>query len=130
MKTEKVLKHLQEKGFNCIESGEFPDIFAWKPFMDMNNNSPVLHTQTTIGDKIVGKTFIPFFVALVGCKKNKKLNKKEKQMVKSILDENRCNLFLVAYEKKGKIEFEEMEKQLPKAPKVKEIKKELPSYFG
>ena len=126
-----VLKHLQEKGFNCIAQSKpaFPDIIAWKPFMDMQGKSPILHTQTIMGSEVTNKSFIPFFVTLVECKKNKKLNKKEKAAVKIILDENRCNLFLIAYKEKGKLEFTEIETS-NKIPTAEIIKKERPSYLG
>jgi hypothetical protein len=128
----KVVKHLIEKGFNCVIQPKpiFPEIIAWKPFTDMEGRSPILMTQTEISGRVINKQFVPFFVALVECNSKKYLNKKKTGEVKKILEENRCNVFLVAYkDKKNKLEFQEInlkERQI----KVKPGKKEIPSYLG
>lgn len=118
----RVLKHLKEQGFNCVVQKSFPDIIAWKPFMDSNGMSPVLHTQMMMGNKVSHNTFIPFFVTLVECKK---LTKKTKKEAEKVLKENRCNIFLVAYLNKKKLEFQEIKSKKG----IKIVKKEIPSYL-
>ncbi len=129
---KQVIKHLKGKGFNCIVQSAFPNIFAWKPFMDGEGRSPILFTQASIGDKIVNKQLVPFFVALVECNsKNKYLNKKKKEEVKKILEEERCNVFLVAYkDKKNRLEFQEINLRRKQQYPIEPEKKEIPSYLG
>jgi len=126
----KVIQHLLSKGFNCISQPTvFPDIIAWKPFIDEKGNIPLIYTETTLGDKVSHNSFTPYFITMVGCKSKKKLNKKENREVKNILDERRCNMFLVAYPEKKELKFQEIVLK-DNTPKPKQVKKLAPSYLG
>jgi len=125
-----VIEHLKEKGFNCIiQKSAFPDIVAWKPFSDGKGNSLALNAQANVGGRIARKVFFPFFVSFVECRANKHLSKKENEIVKKILEEGRCNAFLVAYKDKKKLKFQEIELKGSTAI-TKDIKEPLPSYLG
>lgn len=127
----KVLKHLKEKGFNCIVQPKpaFPEIVAWKPFEDGKGHFMMLNVEATIEGKAFSKVLSPFFVALVECKDKKFLNKKEKAAATKILKEGRCNTFMVAYKDKQKLKFQEIELK-NSMPIIKPVEKPLPSYFG
>jgi len=125
---QRVLKHFKEQGFNCVvQQKAFPDIIAWKPFIDARGLSPVLFTQIVHGEDIYHDQFIPFFVTFVECKINKSLNKKEKIEAKKFLKENRCNTFLVAWKDGRKLEFQELK---IKKPEIKPQERLNPTYFG
>jgi len=125
----RVLKHLTEKGFNCVvqPKSAFPDIVAWKPFVDSLGRSLAVNTQTEVGDKAYTSILIPYYVTLIECKVNKYLNKKEKDAAKKILEEGRCNNFFVAYKDKRKLKFEKIGITRKKEI-IKEIK-EIPSWI-
>ena len=127
----RVVKHLKEKGFNCIvqPKSAFPDIVAWKPFEDGKGGSLALNVQAVIEGKAIFKVLFPFFVALVECKVNKYLSKKEKDAAIQILKEGRCNTFLIAYREKRKLKFQEIELK-DNIPIIKHVEKPLPSYLG
>ena len=126
----RVVKHLVQNGFNCVvqPKSAFPDIIAWKPFIDAAGNIMSLNTQTIIEGKISYRQFFPFFVSMVECKVNKYLSKQEKEKAKTILEEGNCNVFVIAYRNKRKLEFQEMFLE-NKTPKTKPIKT-IPSYLG
>jgi len=126
----RVVKHLSEKGFNCIvqPKSAFPDIIAWKPFIDGNGRTLAINTQTRIGDKSYQDIMIPFYVSLIECKVNKYLNKKEKDATKQILEEGRCNSFFVAYRDKRKLEFEEFKLKKAKIERIEKV--EAPFYVA
>jgi len=127
----RVVKHLKEKGFNCIvqPKSAFPDIVAWKPFNDGKGNSLALNVQETIDEETKSKVVFPFYVSLIECKVNKYLSKKEKIEATKILEEGRCNSFLVAYRENRKLKFQEIELK-DKIPVIKNVEKPLPSYLG
>ena len=107
---ESVLKHFEKEGFNCIiqPKSAFPNIVAWRPFVDGNGNTLAITTQMFVGKKVFHKVFLPFFVSLVQCKENKKISKKEKSAAEKILKEGRCNTFYIAYKGKRRLEFQEI----------------------
>jgi len=125
----KVLKHLEKNGFNCMLSPKniFPTIVAWKPFEDVEGNPMLLKVQSTIDGVPKQKVLMPYFISLIECKKEKKLSQKENNTIKKILEEGRCNSFLVAHEENKELKFQEIEfkTNLPK-----EIKTKTPSYLG
>lgn len=120
---KQVIEHLQQKGFNCIAQNNFPNIIAWKPFINEGGESLVLNVNTTINGKSRIKTLFPFFISMIECKKS--LSKKEMRIAEEIIKEGRCSSFIIAYKDKNKLKFEEMEFEIP-IPQ----KKPLPSYFG
>jgi len=127
-----VLKHLKSEGFNCIVQSKpaFPNIIAWRPFVDGNGNTLAVTTQLFVGEKVSYKMFLPFFVSLIECKVNKKISKKEKNAAKKILKEGRCNTFHMVYPNKNKLEFNEITIENNKPVKKTRIEKSTPSYLG
>ena len=126
----KVIKHLQEKGFNCAvqPDNSFPEIVAWRPFINEVGQALILTAQQNLGGMISNKDVVPFFISLVVCKSTKYLNKKEKKIAEKLLIEGKGNVFLIAYEDKKKLEFREISLQ-EKTPQ-KSIKPKIPSYLG
>jgi len=124
---QKVVKHLKDKGFNCIVQTKFPNIIAWRTFNDGEGHSLALNVQETIDGESKSKVLFPFYVSMVECKEDKLFSKKEKEAAKKILEEGRCNAFLVAYKNNKKLKFKEIE--LKDKITTKEIKKPIPSYL-
>jgi len=127
----RVVAHLKKLGFNCIvqPKSAFPDILAWRPFINENGESLALNVQENLDGRISYKTILPFYVSFIECKVNKYLSKKEKDAAKLILKEGRCNTFLVAHRKNRKLLFQEITLDNEKII-VKQINKTLPSYVG
>jgi len=124
---QQVLTHLKGEGFNCITQSTFPSIVAWRPFSDAQGKFLTLKVQAVFDGKTHNKILFPFFVAMVECKK---LNKKEKVESIKLLEEGRCNAFLVASKDKKKLKFEEIELNSKKYKKNKDEIKNLVTYIG
>jgi len=127
----RVTKHLVSKGFNCITQPKsaFPDIIAWKPFVDGNGNALAINVQETLSDKTNNKVLFPFYISFIECKVNKYLSKKEKEAAKLILKEGRCNSFLVAYRDVKKLLFQEITLDNENII-INSVNKKFPSYIG
>lgn len=131
----RVVKHLNDKGFNCVvqPKSAFPDIIAWKPFDNGQGGFLALNVQATIEGKSVTKMIFPYFVTMVECKVNKYLSKKEKEEATKILNEGRCNSFMVAWRDGRKLKFQELELK-NNLPVIKPAEppepRPTPSYFG
>jgi len=126
----RVVKHLKERGFNCVvqPKSAFPDIVAWKPFIDSSGRALAVKTKIEIENKTSDNILIPYFVSLIECKVNKYLSKIEKQEAKKILEEGRCNAFYVAYRKKRKLKFGEI--KIKNQEIIIEHKEKIPGYLG
>jgi len=126
-----VMSHLKKQGFNCISKSKnaFPEIVAWRPFVNSGGDTLAINVQETLSGKIENKVVLPFYVSFIECKKDKNLNKKAKDVAKLFLQEGRCNTFLVAYKENKKLLFEEIKLNNKKPIKTKTIKT-MPAYIG
>jgi len=126
-----VVRHLKNMGFSCmVQSKSFPDIVAWKPFTDDAGRSLVVNTQINLAEDSYSKLVIPFFITLIKCKESGKLTTKEKSTAIGLLEENRCNSFIVASrDKKKKLDFNELTFNTPRRRKSKREKPTIPSYI-
>lgn len=126
-----VVTHLKKEGFNCISQPKdmFPDILAWRPFIDGKGDTLVINVQSNLSGTVTNKTVFPFYVSFIECRKDKPLSKKERNIAKSILKEGRCNTFLVAHKKNKKLLFKEIMLEDEKVI-MKPINKQLPTYIG
>jgi len=127
----RVVNHLKKLGFNCIvqPKSAFPDILAWRPFINENGEALALNVQENLDGRISYKTILPFYVSFIECKVNKYLSKKEKDAAKLILKEGRCNVFLVAHRKNRKLLFQEIKLDNEKIIATN-VDKPTPSYIG
>lgn len=127
----RVVNHLKKLGFNCIvqPKSAFPDILAWRPFINENGEALALNVQENLDGRISYKTILPFYVSFIECKVNKYLSKKEKDAAKLILKEGRCNVFLVAHRKNRKLLFQEIKLDNEKIITTN-VDKPTPSYIG
>ena len=128
---KRVVTHLKKQGFNCITQPEsiFPNILAWRPFVNGNGDVLAINVQENLSGNITNKVVMPFYVSFIECKENKNLSKKEKETAKLILEQGRCNTFLVAYREKRKLLFQEIKLDNEKII-ITNINKTLPSYIG
>ena len=88
---QRVKKHLESEGWNCVvhPRSKFPDIIAWRSLL----------------------LFSPYFeVQMVECKVNKYLSKDEKIKARVEIIAKNCTRFLVAYRKKRKLMFYEVDR--------------------
>jgi len=107
----------------------FPEIIAWKPFEDSNHQVLALNVVANISGAVTPKVVLPFFVTFVACRDKKKFTLKDKAIATKVLKEGRCNSFMVVYNDKKQLKFEEIELK-QKKQRVTKSKKPLPSYFG
>ena len=100
----RVKKYLEKKNWNVIiqPRSKFPDITAWKPFVNKENTPIFLNTEFPNQESL---PLVAFFVLMVECKVNKYLTKEEKKKTKELLLNNKCDLFLTAYRKNRKLCF-------------------------
>lgn len=126
-----VVKYLTKNGFDYVvqQPKIFPRIIAWRPFVNVTKQPFLINTQFEINKQIFNKQFIPFFVSMIEYKKNNSLSKVEKEKVNKLLKEGHCDVFAVAYEKKNKLEFQEITLDRPQKVE-KETLKTLPTYLG
>lgn len=126
---KKVVKHLRDEGFNCVPqpSPEFPNIIAWRPFVNGSGDVLAISVNETFSGKVGTKTVLPFYVAFIECREKKALSKKEEKIAKLNLEEGRCNTFLLANTKNKKVVFKEITLN---NKEVIPVGKTLPSYVG
>ncbi len=94
---QRVKKHMEKFGWNVIRRGKsaFPDLLCWKPIQSQSFG-------------------LYYDVHMIECKCNKYLSKEEKAKVKQLLEEDKCQRFVVAYRKNRKLLFYEVKKEAQK----------------
>jgi Holliday junction resolvase len=127
---QEVIKYLEEKGFNCVIQPKscFPNIVAWKPFIDNEGKTLIINTQIKVGDEDYTEIITPYFVSLFDCDR---FSKKKKDAAEKILEEGRCNAFFWVYkDKKKDLKFKEVKVKTKKENlKVENKKPYYPSYI-
>ena len=123
---KKVLNYFSDKGFNCVTQQDFPNIVAWRPFLDSAGKVLGINSQVEINGNVSGQVLIPYFVTFVECRKTKKWSKKEKKKAEKVVSEGRCNSFILAYQDKRELKFEE----LKNVSRMEITPEPTPSYLG
>ena len=127
----RVVKHLKGEGFNCIvqQKPAFPDILAWRPFANSSGDFMALKVQENLAGKIKQKILLPFYVSFIECNTSKHLGKKKREAAKLLLEEGRCNAFLIAHKKDKKLLFHEIILDEKEIIITKPLDKITPSYI-
>ena len=127
----RVLEHLKGHGFNCIVQPKslFPDILAWRPFSNSAGEFMALNVQENLAGKIKQKILLPFYVSFIECNTSKHIGKKKREAAKLLLEEGRCNAFLIAHKKDKKLLFHEIILDEKEIIITKPLDKITPSYI-